>query len=124
MPETEWIVEYTDEFGTWWDTLAEADHIAIDAHVRELERKGPNLPFPYSSGITGSRHAHLRELRIQRGGRPIRIFYAFDPRRIAILLIGGDKTGDRRFYERYVPTADRLYDEHLAELEREKDHGR
>jgi hypothetical protein len=124
MPQTEWIVEYTDEFGTWWDTLSEADHIAIDAHVRELERQGPNLPFPYSSGITGSRHGHMRELHIQRGGRPMRIFYAFDPRRVAILLIGGDKTGDRRFYERYVPVVDRLYDEHLAELEREKDHGR
>mgnify|MGYP005846497935 CR=1 FL=1 len=50
------------------------------------------------------------------GGRPIRIFYAFDPRRSAILLIGGDKTGDGRFYEKYVPLADRLYDEHLEEL--------
>ena len=56
------------------------------------------------------------KLRLQRSGRPFRIFYAFDPRRVAILLIGGDKTGDDRFYERYVPWADRLYDEHLAEL--------
>ena len=61
----------------------------------------------------------MRELRIQSGGRPVRVFYAFDPRRTVILLIGGDKTGDDRFYERFVPLADRLYDEHLQELKEE-----
>ena len=119
----EWAVEYTDEFGIWWDDLSEAEQIAVAAHVRVLEQRGPNLPFPYSSGIAGSRHSHMRELRVQRAGRPLRIFYAFDPRRVAILLIGGDKTGDDRFYERYIPIADRLYDEHLAELEEDKDDG-
>jgi hypothetical protein len=61
----------------------------------------------------------MRELRVQSGGRPIRIFYAFDPRRSAILLIGGDKTGDGRFYERMIPIADKLYDVHLDELRKE-----
>ena len=56
---------------------------------------------------------------MQREGRPIRVFYAFDPRRTSILLIGGDKTGSDRFYEMYVPLADDLYDEHLDELRRE-----
>jgi len=84
----------------------------------------PNLPFPYSSGIKGSRHAHMRELRVESGGKPLRVFYAFDPRRMAILLIGGDKTGDKRIYDRMVPLADDLYDEHLAELAKEKDDGR
>lgn len=74
---------------------------------------------PHSSGINGSRHGHMRELRVQSGGRPIRVFYAFDPRRMAILLIGGDKTGDDRFYETFIPVADRLYDEHLDELRKE-----
>jgi hypothetical protein len=124
MTDKEWTVEYTDEFGAWWDMLSEADQIAIDARVQELERRGPNLPFPYAGGVEGSRHDHMRELRIQRGGRPLRIFYAFDPRRAAILPIGGDKTGDDRFYETYIPIADRLYDEHLAELEKEKKDGR
>ena len=77
------------------------------------------MPFPYSSGVEGSRHSHIRELRIQSGGRPIRVFYAFDPRRSAILLIGGDKTGNDRFYNQYVPLADKLYDEHLEELRQE-----
>ncbi len=115
-----WEVEYTDEFGEWWETLTEGQREDVDAHVRQLERRGPMLPFPYSSGITGSRHSHLRELRVQSGGRPLRIFYAFDPRRAAILLIGGDKTGDGCFYERYVALADHLYDVHLEELERER----
>lgn len=61
----------------------------------------------------------MRELRIQSKGKPIRIFYAFDPRRSAILLIGGDKTGDRRFYERMIPIADRLYTIYLEEIKRE-----
>jgi hypothetical protein len=61
----------------------------------------------------------MRELRVQSGGRPIRIFYAFDPRRSAILLIGGDKIGDGRFYERMIPVADKLYDVHLDELRKE-----
>lgn len=59
------------------------------------------------------------ELRTQHGGRLLRTFYAFDPRRMAILLIGGDKTGDDRWYEVHVPVADRLYDEHLEQLRRE-----
>jgi len=60
----------------------------------------------------------MRELRVQHQGRPYRVFYAFDPRRMAILLIGGDKTGDDGFYDRIVPIADRLYDEHLTTLRR------
>ncbi len=111
-----WIVEYTDEFGSWWDTLTESERIRITSAVGLLERRGPNLPFPHSSGVKGSRHGHMRELRVQVGGRPIRVFYAFDPRRIAILLIGGDKTGQEDFYKRLVSIADRLYDDHLAEI--------
>ena len=61
----------------------------------------------------------MRELRVQHAGRPIRVFYAFDPRRTAILLLAGDKTGDDRWYSIHVPLADRLYDEHLETLKRE-----
>ena len=111
-----WQVEYTDEFGAWWDTLSEDERIRLTASVGLLERRGPNLPFPHSSGISGSRHGHMRELRVQVGGRPLQMFYAFDPRRVAILLIGGDKTGQDDFYTRLIPVADRLYDEHLAEI--------
>jgi hypothetical protein len=61
----------------------------------------------------------MRELRTQHDGRPFRTLYAFDPRRHAILLIGGDKTGDKRWYEEQIPIADRLYAEHLKELKKE-----
>jgi len=61
----------------------------------------------------------MKELRTQCGGKPLRSLFAFDPRRTAILLIGGDKTGDSRFYERMIPLADQLYDTYLAELRKE-----
>ena len=89
------------------------------ACVQLLEASGPSLGYPHSSGIHGSQHTHMRELRTQHGGRPLRTLYAFDPRRMAILLIGGDKTGDKRWYEVNVPIADRLYEEHLEQLRRE-----
>ncbi|WP_323031719.1 type II toxin-antitoxin system RelE/ParE family toxin [Brachymonas denitrificans] len=118
MP-VKWEVEYTDELGDWWASLTEAEQESIDASVRLLEEKGPGLGFPHSSGIKGSRHPHMRELRIQHEGRPYRILYAFDPRRCAILLLGGDKTGNDRWYRSQVPLADRLYDTHIAILRKE-----
>ena len=80
---------------------------------------GPKLPYPYSSDVRGSHHGVMRELRSQSGGRPLQVFYAFDPRRTSILRVGEDKSGNDRFYEEYVPIADDLYDEHLEELRRE-----
>lgn len=115
----EWEVEYTDEFEEWWDGLSEAEQEDVAAYVTLLEKKGPTLPFPYSSDIRGARHTHMRELRVQHKGRPYRVLYAFDPRRAAILLIGGDKTGDERWYDVNVPLADKIYDRHLATLEKE-----
>jgi hypothetical protein len=114
-----WNIEVTDEFREWWASLTEAEQNDVTASVRLLMEQGPTLGFPHSSGIEGSKHSHLRELRVQSGGRPLRIFYAFDPRRMAILLIGADKTGNDRFYAVYIPIADRLYDDYLAELRRE-----
>lgn len=111
-----WDVEFTDEFEQWWDGLNEDEQESISAVEGLLEEKGPTLGFPYSSDIATSRHGHMRELRIQHRGEPYRILYAFDPRRAAILLLGGNKAGDDRWYERYVPHADDLYDAHIAQL--------
>jgi hypothetical protein len=61
-------------------------------------------------------HSAMRELRSQCAGRPLRSFFAFDPRRVAILLIGGDKTGNDRFYEEFVPLVDKIYDQYLKEI--------
>ncbi|MGO4380641.1 type II toxin-antitoxin system RelE/ParE family toxin [Pseudoduganella sp. RAF19] len=116
---SEWDVEYTDEFGVWWASLAEDEQQSVDVSVRLLEQYGPGLAFPHSSGVHGSRHPHMRELRVQHRGRPYRVLYAFDPLRHAILLLGGEKTGSSRWYLVHVPIADRLYDEHLEILRKE-----
>jgi hypothetical protein len=114
-----WEVEYTDEFDQWWSGLTEEEQVSLAASVQLLEERGPNLGYPHSSGINGSKHSHMRELRTQHQGKPYRTLYAFDPLRNAILLIGGDKTGDDRWYDVNVPIGDRLYDEHLEELRKE-----
>lgn len=114
-----WDVEYSDEFGAWWQDLSEAEQESVAHSIGLLEALGPNLGHPHSSGINGSKHSHMRELRIQHQGEPYRVLYAFDPRRSAILLVGGNKTGDGRWYDRFVPVADRLYDEHLDALIKE-----
>lgn len=115
----EWEVEVTNEFIAWFDGLTEAQQTVVGDAVEQLEEQGPALKFPLSSGIRGSRRSKMRELRIQHRGRPLRVLYAFDPRRRAILLLGGDKTGDDRWYERNVSIADGLYDVYLRELKEE-----
>lgn len=99
--------------------LAEEEQVSLAAPVTLLEERCPNLGYPHSSGINGSKHSHMRELRTQHLGRPYRTLYAFDPLRNAILLIGGDKTGDDRWYDLNVPIGDRLYDEHFEQLRKE-----
>jgi len=91
----------------------------VGAYVGMLEARGPTVGHPYSSDVKGSKHGNMRELRIQHKGRPYRVFYAFNPKRTAILLIGGEKTGNNRFYEEMIRRADSIYDDHLQELERE-----
>lgn len=114
-----WQVEFTDEFEIWWNTLSADEQESISASVELLETFGPGLSRPHVDTVNGSRHSNMKELRTQHRGRPIRTFFAFDPRRSAILLIGGDKTADKRFYDRMIPLAGRLYDEHLRQLREE-----
>ena len=114
-----WEVEYTDEFGQWWDSLDEDEQESVAASVELLRRLGPHLPRPHADTLAASKHSNMKELRTQHRGRPLRTLFAFDPRRSAILLIGGDKTGDSRFYERMIPLADRLYEEYLEALRKE-----
>jgi len=106
-------VEYTDYFEEWWDQLTVEEQESVAVIVNLLQEHGVNLRFPRSSGVVGSRFPHMRELRIQHEGRPYRVLYAFDAIRNAILLLGGDKTGNNRWYETNIPIADRLYEEHL-----------
>jgi hypothetical protein len=113
-----WEVEFTDQFKEWWDDLAVDEQGAIGVAVEALEERGPALGRPFVDTIKGSRHANMKELRPR--GETIRILFAFDPRRMAILLLGGDKRDLwSKWYEESIPVADRLYDEHLDELRRE-----
>jgi hypothetical protein len=114
-----WNVEYTDEFEAWWESLDDDEQDSVRASVELLTDIGPNLGRPHADTVKGSRHANMKELRTQYDGRPYRTFFAFDPRRTAILLVAGEKTGDARFYDRMIPQADALFDEYLREIENE-----
>ncbi len=114
-----WEIRVTSRFEHWYLRLSDEEAEDVTAVVDLLEEHGAALGFPFSSGVASSRHAHMRELRIQHAGRPYRILYAFDPWRSAVLLLGGDKSGDDRWYEKHVLEADRLYEAYLAESTRE-----
>lgn len=119
-----WEVEYTDEFEAWWKALTEEEQIEIDAKVRLLEQHGPVLPRPHSDVIVTSKYANMKDLRgkviFPHHRAELRVLYAFDPRRMAILLIGGDKTGNPTWYEENVPFADQLFEDHLEQIERDE----
>lgn len=112
-------VEFTNEFDEWWNGLTEGEQESVESVVDQLEHYGTTLAFPYSGGVKGSKYKRMRELRIQHAGDPYRVLYIFDPRRITLLLIGGNKAGDDRWYEKYVPLADKIYAEHLETLKKE-----
>lgn len=118
-----WEVEVTDQFVEWYNSLNGASIDAMERAVALLEAAGPALGRPHADKVRLSRYPNMKELRVQTGGSPLRVFFAFDPRRVAILLIGGDKTGDDRFYDRMIRLADELYDEHLADLAEESGSG-
>jgi hypothetical protein len=117
--DANWRIEITDDFFEWFRSLTESQQDAVRVDIEVLEKMGPYLGRPFVDSIKGSRHSNMKELRTMHGRRHLRSFFAFDPRRTAILLLGGDKTGDKKFYDRMVPLADRLFDQYLAELRKE-----
>jgi hypothetical protein len=116
-----WLVEFTDQFEEVWHDLSEDEQEAIAASVRVLEGRGPALGRPLVDNVHQSRHANMKELIPPSSN--LRVLFAFDPRRLAILLLVGDKGGEwNQWYDRMVPLADDLYDDHLAEIENEGVH--
>lgn len=115
----EWEIEFTDEFEAWWEGLSEAEQESVRAKVILLREFGPGLRRPHSGHIRGSKHAHMKELIVQHAGEPYRVLYAFDPRREAILLIGGNKAGKDDWYGTFIPLADAIFDALLEELKLE-----
>ncbi len=113
-----WEVEVVDEVGDWYAQLDEVDTDAVNAAVEMLEELGPGLGRPVVDSVKGSRLHNLKELIPP--GTNIRILFIFDPRRTAILLVGGDKAGRwKEWYEEAIPIAEAKYEEYLAELKQE-----
>lgn len=110
-----WDLYFTAVAEEWILGLDENDYTAMLAAIELLEEQGPTLGRPAADRIEGSRHHNMKELR-SFGGH-LRALFAFDPERRAIVLLGGDKRGDwSGWYERSIPIADDLYDEHLRTL--------
>jgi hypothetical protein len=114
-----WNVEMTDQCRSWFLALIQNEAAAVAEVVDKLAAEGPGLRRPLIGKIEASRHHNMRELRAT--AENIRILFAFDPRRTAILLIGGNKSKKwREWYHVNVPLADDLFDEYLAELREER----
>lgn len=111
-----WTVVTVEAFDSWLLALTEPEQIDVLAYVKLLEVRGPSLGRPYADTLSGSKQAgNLKELRIQHQGRPYRVFYAFDKERQAVLLCGGDKTGDKRFYKKMIKIAEDEFLKHQNE---------
>jgi len=121
MGDLTWAVEYTDEFGVWWDTLDVEQQVRVDEAVRALEQRGPALGRPLVDTLSHTHLPNLKELRPP--ATAIRVLFAFDPRRTALLLLGGDKSGRwQQWYREAIPVAERLYAQHLQTLQDESEH--
>ncbi len=114
-----WSISMHPEFEKWILALEREERIELLANVALLEEAGPNLGRPSVDTLKGSKFKNMKELRVQLKGKLWRILFAFDPKRSAILLIGGNKGGDDRWYKINIPIADARFAEHLKKLENE-----
>jgi hypothetical protein len=112
-------IRATPEFREWMQSLSREERESFDVAVNLLKEKGPILARPYVDTVKGSAFSNMKELRTAHDKRlALRAFFAFDPKRAAILLIGGDKHGRRGFYENLIRKADELYREHLRSMKK------
>jgi hypothetical protein len=116
-----WQIEEHKQYTEWFEGQEEELQDEILAVVGLLQREGPKLFRPYADTLEGSKHSNMKELRVQYRGEPWRILFAFDPRRFAILLLGGNKTGNARWYKEFIPIADKRFTEHLEKLQNDKE---
>ncbi|TLG13507.1 diaminopimelate decarboxylase [Nocardia cyriacigeorgica] len=111
-----WTIRLTKQVFDWIERLDEETYDHYVAARLELEQRGPGVGRPWVDTLRASRHSNMKELRIP--GSHARIIFAFDPKRSAIFLIAGDKTNKwKEWYEKNIPIADRIYDEHLEGLD-------
>ena len=121
-----WAVEMANEFKPEFDALHEDVRTEILALALVLQEFGPQLGRPCVDTLKGSRHANMKELRFNALDGEWRVAFAFDPRRKAILLVAGDKSGgsEKRFYRELIRKADNRFDAHLARIRRGPNHAR
>jgi hypothetical protein len=114
-----WLVDFHPKFKAEYDSLAEAVQDELIAILVPLRKAGPSLGRPDVDTLNDSRYANMKELRFRADGGVWRVAFAFDPRRNAILLVAGDKSGvsEPRFYRRLIDKADKRYKEHLEHIE-------
>lgn len=112
----DWEVVVDNEFAVWLDELDADVRNEILAHAALLRERGPLLSRPYVDTLQGSAFPNMKELRVQFRGDPWRILFAFDSKRAAVLLVGGNKRGDRRWYKTQIPIADERFRRHLKRL--------
>jgi hypothetical protein len=113
-----WDVIATPVYDEWFAALPDEVAKAVSKRVDYIRAEGPFLKRPHADTLDGSKHANMKELRVDEAGQVIRIAFAFDPTRQAILLVAGSKQGveEKRFYAELIRRADALYDTHLASL--------
>ena len=116
-----WEVEFHKDFDPEFDALPEEVRTELLAHTRLLEQFGPQLGRPRVDTLKGSSYANMKELRFDAADGVWRVAFAFDPKRSAVLLIAGDKSGggEKRFYRQLIAKADRRFDEHLSRMKKE-----
>ena len=116
-----WAVEMADAFEREFDVLHEDVQTEILALSLVLEQFGPQLGRPRVDTLKGSRHTNMKEMRFSAADGEWRVAFAFDPKRKAILLVAGDKSGgsEKRFYRELIRKADERFDAHLAWLKKE-----
>lgn len=114
-----YVVNTSEEFQTWFTEQAEDVQDKIIFTVRLLSEYGPNLRRPYADTLEGTSISNLKELRVAHQSNPYRILFAFDPKREALLLIAGNKAGNKRWYKDMIPKAEEIFRRHLAELLKE-----
>ena len=116
-----WALVYLKDFEDWLDSQAEDLQDEVLAHLELLKAIGPVLRRPHADTLKGSKISNLKELRFSHFGAPIRILYVFDPKQHGVIILAGDKSGDKRWYEVNIPKAERLYEQHLRKLLTERE---
>jgi hypothetical protein len=117
----EWIVLLDPDFEVWLRAQDATVRQSIAASAKLLQHRGPALGRPYADTLKGSSLPNLKELRVQHRGEPWRVLFVFDPKRQAVLLVGGNKQGSSRWYRTAIPLAEQRYQRHLATLEEADD---